>query len=427
MVIALVFTIIIGLGASISFYLLARLKGRLESVNNEVVFLREEKVELAIKIELLQQKNLSFEKKNDLLTQEREQLEHHKQEWNKDKEAILFQLSADLMKKNAEQQNQNSLNQQEAIKKVTENLFKNFENVTTKIASLNDEVKKSSEAINLTNNALLSPGSAGRTAEITLENILKNSGLKEKADLNTVGDYVLQSHFTGLTNDSERESKRPDAVLFFPNDQIAIIDSKSSPHFLDLERARQNGDLEQEKIILGKIKEAFRKHLESLKKKNYSKFLFEEMRNKNSADYKILVIMFLQTEKIMEILRDIDPNFEQKAMEAGIIIASPVGLVNFLSQARVVIDRVKQEKNIEHLKVEVRKLLDNVAMIFKESKELGKSLNKAVGMHSKMTKNLNRGIYSTIKNIAELGIEGKKSAEVNILEEYDVKDDSQDE
>lgn len=431
MLIALISLIVVGCIAAIFFYFFARekqqnaeLKGRFEHTQNEVNFLRLEKEKIEIKsaekVESLQQRIIDFEKQNELLKQAQQQLERQRQEWNKDKETILFQLSEDLMKKNNEQQNKLSLSQQENIAKITEGLFKNFENVTAKMVSLNDDVKKSSEIINLTKQALLSPGAAGRTAEITLENILRNSGLKEKADLNSVGDYVLQSHFSGLSDASNQESKRPDAILFFPGDQIAIIDSKSSPHFFDLEVARQNGDSEQEKILLAKIKDAFRKHLESLKKKDYPKFLFEELRSKNFADCKIMVVMFLQTEKMLDIVRTTDSEFEQKAMEAGVLIASPIGLINFLSQARFVIDRIKQEKNVENLKVEIRRLLDNVALIFRESKELGKSLNKALGAHSKMTKNLNRGIYSTIKNIAELGIEGKRADEVKLLEEYDV-------
>lgn len=436
MLIALISVIIISCIAGIFFYFFAQekqqnaqLKGRFEHTQNEVSFLRFEKEKSEIKstekIDFLQSRILDFEKQNELLKQAQQQLEKQKQDWSKDKETILFQLSEDLMKKNNEQQNKLSLSQQENIAKITENLFKNFENVTAKMVSLNDEVKKSSNVINLTKQALLSPGAAGRTAEITLENILKNSGLKEKADLNSVGDYVLQSHFSGLSTASDQESKRPDAILFFPGDQIAIIDSKSSPHFFDLEVARQNGEVEQEKILLTKIKDAFRKHLESLKKKDYPKFLFEELRSANVADCKILVVMFLQTEKMLDIVRTIDPEFEQRAMESGVIVASPIGLINFLSQARIVIDRIKQEKNVENLKIEVRRLLDNVALIFKESKELGKSLNKALGAHSKMTKNLNRGVYSTIKNIAELGIEGKRADEVKLLEEYDVVSESE--
>ena len=425
MAIALVFTIIIGTCASIFFYFLAKFKSQAERVQNEVDFLRGEKEKSEEKINFLQQKNVHLETQNQLLKSEQQQVERQREEWNKDKETILLQLSENLIKKNNEQQNQISVNQQENIKKITETLFKNFENVTAKVVSLGDDVKKSADIINLTKQALLSPGAAGRTEEITLENILKSSGLKEKADFNSYGDYILQSHFSVVNNASEQESKRPDAILFFPGDQIAIIDSKSSPHFYDLEVARQNGDFEQEKIILAKIKDAFRKHLESLKKKDYSKFLFEELRSKNASDYKILVVMFLQTEKMLDIVRSLDSDFEQKALEAGVILASPIGMINFLSQARIVIDRIKQEKNIEDLKIEVRRLLDNVTMIFRDSRELGKSLNKALGLHSKMVKGLNRGVYSAMKNIAELGIEGKKSGEVKLLEEYDVNDDEE--
>jgi len=425
MAIALVFTIIIGICASMFFYFLAKFKSQAERAQNEVDFLREEKEKSEEKTNFLQQKNVHLETQNQLLKSEQEQIERQREEWNKDKETILLQLSENLIKKNNEQQNQISVNQQENIKKITETLFKNFENVTAKVVSLGDDVKKSADIINLTKQALLSPGAAGRTAEITLENILKSSGLKEKADFNSYGDYILQSHFSVVNNESEQESKRPDAILFFPGDQIAIIDSKSSPHFYDLEVARQSGDFEQEKIILAKIKDAFRKHLESLKKKDYSKFLFEELRSKNASDYKILVVMFLQTEKMLDIVRSLDSDFEQRALEGGVILASPIGMINFLSQARIVIDRIKQEKNIEDLKIEVRRLLDNVTMIFRDSRELGKSLNKALGLHSKMVKGLNRGVYSAMKNIAELGIEGKKSGEVKLLEEYDVNDDEE--
>lgn len=318
--------------------------GKYEHAKGEINFLREEKEKQLNKINFLQEKLLEFEKQNELLKQSAEQLRKNKEEWTKDKETILFQLSEELFRKNNDQQNKLSIEQQENIKKITENLFKDFENIATKVVALNDEVKKSTSENSLIKNALLNPGSAGRTAEITLENILKASNLKEKDHLNAAGDYILQSHFSGIAASGQSEAKRPDAILFFPNDQIAVIDSKSSPHFLELEQAVKNNDSEQEKIIRSKIKDSFRRHLESLHKKDYTKFLFEELLSKNRSDYKILIIMFLQTERMLEIIREIDEGFEQKAWENGIIVVSPVGLINFLSQARFTIDRVKQEK-----------------------------------------------------------------------------------
>ncbi len=423
MIMAFVF---IGLIATISliyFYILMRLKIVNERTKNTCEILQKEREKLEEKVTFLQKEALGFEKQNELLKQAKSQLESQQKEWNENKDLMLLKLSEELIRKNSEQQSKMASSQQEILKKITENLFQNFENVTAKITSLNDEVKKSSDLTNLTRQALLTPGAAGRTAEITLENILKNSGLRPKADLNSDGDYILQSHFSSFNYESQPESKRPDAVVFFPGDQIAIIDSKSSPHFLELEAARQKKEISEEKLILNKIKESFRKHLESLRKKDYGKFLLQEMHNKSLSDQKVLIIMFLQTEKMLEILREIDRDFEQKALESGIIIATPIGLINFLSQARIVIDRIKQEKNIESLKTAIQRLLDNIAVIFKESKELGKALNKAYSLQSKMTKTLNRGIYSAVKNISELGIDGKKSGEISLLEEFENKEE----
>ena len=108
-------------------------------------------------------------------------------------------------------------------------------------------------------------------------------------------------------------------------------------------------------------------------------------------------------------------------MEKGIIVTSPIGLVNLLSQARIVIDRIKQEKNIEILKIEVKKLLDKISVIFKDCGDRGKSLNKALSYHDKITKSLNRGIHSSIEKISELGIDSKKSVNINKIEEFDIE------
>lgn len=402
------------------------MKGRFQQLQQEFEQLRQEKnlnqQQYLQKIEALQNKVFDFETKNKLLEYQTKNLEQEKQEWSHNKEVILHKLSEEIIKKSHEQQVKISANQEHNIKKITTDLFKNFENVTAKVTSLNDQIQKSSKDIELTKSALLNPGSSGKSAEITLENILKNSGLKEKQNLQAQGDYILQSHFSGFDYKSDSAGKRPDAILFFSNDQIAVIDSKSSSHFLELEQARQDNDLEQEKIILGKIKESFRKHVESLKKKDYAKFLFQDLLNKKSSDVKIMIIMFLQTEKMLDIIHETDPDFSRRAMESGIIIATPIGLINLLSQARIVIDRIKQEKNIEILKIEVRKLLDKIAVIFKDSSEIGKSLNKALNYHDKMTKSLNRGVYSSIEKISELGIDSKKSTNINKIEELATKE-----
>lgn len=420
MAITLVFLSISIILTGLIFIITTRNRFLNQKNSNEIEELTKKNQDLSQENSNLVAQNFDLQKEQILLEQSNRHLEEKGKEWSLEKETALLQLSEKLLLKNQEQQDKNSKNQEDNLKKITEGLFKDFENVTSKVTSLNDQVKESSKDINLTKQALLNPGSAGRTAEITLENILKSSGLREKENLQSSGDYILQSHFSDFSTNNNVGS-RPDALLFFPGDQVAIIDSKSSPHFIELEEAIMHGDEEREKELLTKIKESFRRHLESLKKKDYAKSLFENLLNKNSKDYKILIIMFLQTEKMLNIVGKVDPTFEQKALESGVIVSSPIGLVNFLSQARIVIDRTKQQKNVEDLKIAVGRLLDNVSVVFKESKDLGKSLNKALTTHNKMAKTLNKGIYSSIQNISDLGIEGKKSGKITLIEEHDIE------
>lgn len=401
---------------------LASYQGRFEQTIAEIEFLKIERNSAHQEIKSLQDKILEFEKQNELLKHSFADLERQKKEWSTQKGVELFKLSEELLKKNQEQQSQLSKIQEENIAKITENLFKNFADITAKISTLDQDVKKSSEIINLTKNALLNPASAGRLAEITLENILKSSGLKEKSDIHGVGDYILQSYFTAV----ELESKRPDAILFLPNNNIVIIDSKSSSHFLELCKIRRsnldnadNNSGKEEKEILVKIKESAKRHVEELKKRDYGRFLSQELKTKNVADYKISLVMFLQTEQILEIIKDADSNFEQRALDSGIIVATPIGLIHLLSQVRYVIDRIKQQENIESLKNEVAKLLDNIAVIFKDSKELGRSLVKSLTFYNKIARNLNRGVLTSSRNISELGIMTQKSSTIKALEEYD--------
>lgn len=396
---------------------LRNFKGRYEHAQVEINGLYAEKDKMMLQINTLNQQILQFEKQKELLQQGIIQLEKEKSEWEKNRTAILAQLSEELIKKNHEQQIKLTESQQENVKQTTENLFRNFESVMAKVKNLDEEVKKSSEIAMQTRNALLTPGHAGRTAEITLENILKASGLKERTTLDSVGDYILQSHFA---NANEAETKRPDAILFLPNNYILIIDSKSSSHFLDLFEARKNHDEANEKAILAKLKESMRRHVEGLKKRDYAKFFNDEMRLNNFSDYKVMNVMFLQTEQMLETVSEIDQQFFYKTMESGIHIATPISLIHLLNNAKFLIDRIKQQENILELKHEVAKLLDHIFFVTRESKEVGNNLKRGLKAYNEMSKRFNSKIIPAIKNIGDLGISSKKSDEIRLLENYDI-------
>lgn len=356
-------------------------------------------------VEVLNEKVAEYNKRNELLKQQQENLQKEKQEWAIQKETMLHKLSEELIRKNNEEQHKFGQNNQENIKKITEELFKNFENVVNKVSSLNDDMKKTADEVSLTKNALLNPSGAGRTSEITLENILRSSGLREKTSNESGGDFILQSHFAG----QDRSGKRPDAVVFLPNNHILIIDSKSSSHFLDLQKNIDDKNQILEREISAKIKDAMRKHVEDLKKKDYAKSKLEELGLADiihSGQIPIITtVMFLQTEKMLDTLSRLDSDIEQKALDAGINILSPIGLINLLNQAKFTIDRARQDKNILQLKIEIKKVIESIYTLFERSSEIGEAIGKSFKSYNKFVGTFNNRFLPRINNMSKLGVE----------------------
>lgn len=389
-------------------------KGKFEEGQNIMQDLKIQNQILQKKLEEKSQKLSDFEKQNELLKQASELLLQEKEEWTKNKEKILLNFSEELIRKNNEEQAKFSKNQEERITKINADLYKNFENVLNKVSSLQDDVVKSNQEITLTKNALLNPTGAGKSAEITLENILKKSGLKEKLNMNDVGDYILQSHFLG----SDNSARKPDAIVFLPNNHNYIIDSKSSAFFLDLQKAIDAKDSILEEQMRKKLKETMRGHLEDLKKRDYSGAKEYSETIKNNHNQIFTTVMFLQTEKMLQILEEIDSSFTEKALDLGIWVTTPIGLYNLLSQAKLTIRQVKQEENIEGLKIELKKLIGNIADMLKHASDIGKAASKTVQFYDKFAASFNNRFLVRVNNLNKMGIESDKKTINQKLERY---------
>lgn len=398
-------------------------KGRFSEAENAIINLRSQLNKNKEESAIASNKILAFEKNNSLLEQEKENLQKEKQEWGEKKQAILFQLSEELIKKNNMQQDDFGKKQKEVIEKTVAGLNEKFTNILNKVGSLDDDVKKTFADISFTKNALLSPGGAGKVAEITLENILQASGLKEKDTINAVGDFILQSHFF----DQNKVGKRPDAMVFLPKDHILIIDSKASSHFLELQQALDNDDAQNKKDVELKLKESMRRHLDDLKKRDYANAKAQELDLQDFSNAKktpiITTIMFLQTERMLEIARRLDPEFERRALELGIQILSPVGLINLLHQVRFLIDNIRQEKNIEKLRIEIRKLMESVGTMFKRSGEMGDAITKSLKTYNKFAGTFNSRFLPRIVNMGRLGIQTESKNNIEKLKKISLDGD----
>tara|TARA_B110000259_G_scaffold188471_1_gene247840 strand:+ start:3615 stop:5030 length:1416 start_codon:yes stop_codon:yes gene_type:complete len=401
-------------------YLLSSYVGRFEQLEITNKESKEENKHLVNQIDNLKGGLASIEVKKQLLNQKTENLEKEKLNWGKEKETLLLQLSEELIRKNREDQEKFSQKQAEEIKKITENLFQNFESITNKVSSLDDDVRKSIDDINLTKNALLNPGGAGRTSEITLENILKSSGLQKKRNSDSTGDYILQSHFS----DSSNNSKRPDALIFLPDNHILIIDSKSSSHFLELQKTKNENNQEQTKEVESKLRDRMNNHLSDLKKRSYAKSKLEDWDLKNifgkNVEPIISTAMFLQSEKMLDIIREISPNFEQKTLDEKIWLIGPIGLINLLNQSKFIINHKKQEKNIDNLRVEVKKMIESVGIILTKSQDVGKNLYRSMRSFNEFATSFNGNFLKKISNMNELGIEFDRKHFKELIKKYDI-------
>lgn len=391
---------------------------QLEIINQE---LKEQNKAFSSQINNLKENLANIETKKQLIEQKSQNLEEEKANWQNEKGELLHKLSEELIRKNKEDQDKFSQNQKEEIKKVTENIFQNFENISNKVSSLNDDLKKSSAEINLTKNALLNPGGAGAAAEITLENILKASGLQQKISFSAVGDYILQSHFS----DEENNAKRPDAMIFLPDNNILIIDSKSSKYFIELQVAKEQKNQDLITEISGKIKDRMKIHLEDLKKKSYAKSKLEDLDFKdifgNNDKPKITTAMFLQTEKMLDIVNEIYPEFPQKCLEEKIYLVGPFSLIHLLNQSKFIINSKKREKNFDNLLIEVKKMIESVGVLLVKSQDVGKNLFKSMKSFNEFGKSFNSRFLPRISKVNDLGIEFNNKNFKNMIEIYPIE------
>ncbi|MDD2840543.1 MAG: DNA recombination protein RmuC [Rickettsiales bacterium] len=370
-------------------------------------------------LEILKNNLHNIEKQSELIKQEKENLLQEKSEWQNEKAKLLKEISYNIIQENIKQNTELQEKNKKEIENITKNLHDNFTGVLEKIKSLNDDTEKTETELDLIKRGLLNPTGAGLTSETTLSNILKSSNLKEKQAKNEIGDYILQTSFN--TQNNEEDTKRPDGIIYLPNNNYVIIDSKSSKHFLELQQSIDNQNLEEIKEIKRKIKDRMNKHLSDLGSKDYQKAQMDYLNLNKKSNATIMTVMFLQTERMLEIIREIDPNFELKCYESNVFVATPIGLVNLLNQAKYSIQKEKQNLNFDNLKDELRKLFDNFGNLFSHSKNLGKSLEKSIGEYNSFADTFNKKILLRFKNMEKIGIESNKmSFETKKLDTYQI-------
>ena len=368
--------------SKISFlqFLLDERNKSLEELNGKYDFAVNEKIENIKHIEQIVAKVQQQEK----LINDFENITKKSQELTK---ASLFELGNELSKQliaihRTETEGNRKLSE-ENIKTNAEKFNAEFERIVNMVGALKNGVEKSQGTVDLIKNSLLSPSGAGKLAEITLENILKASGLKNGLD------FSMQYNLSGENNNK----LRPDAVIFLPSNNIMIIDAKASKFLID----------ESENIE--RLVKTMNFHLKSLASKDYAENMKLAGNLANRIKYaNIITLMFLPSEHAIEKIVEADSDFLNKAWNLNIFPVGPAGLMNMLSFAKFQIaENLMLHNNLEIIE-EVKKLINSISSLAEYSAKLGSNISSLVGNYDKFAASFNRNFLSKAKNISNLGV-----------------------
>lgn len=290
----------------------------------------------------------------------------------------------DLYRKDSEE---NRKITEENISKNVAKFNEKFEKINNYVVELNSKFNKSESDINLIKNAMMNPIGAGKLAEVTLENILSNSGLQKNID------YNIQPNF--FSEDNSR--LRPDAVIHISDENFVLIDAKASKFLIEL---NEESDSSKTNFI-----KTINSHVKSLISKDYYGNLIESSKSYNNKS-RSFTVMFLHAESAVEKIAKYDPSVIEKAWANNIFIVGPTGLMNILSLAKFQIMELKRSHNYDLIIQEIKGLVDAAVSVSEHLKRLGVNIQSTFKYYDKLVGSFNKTFISKIKKVKQLGIGG---------------------
>ena len=312
--------------------------------------------------------------------------------------ATASELSSKLLEDHKRESGAANKDAEERVRKTTEALLTQVQELTKTIAALNKQVDQNRDTMDTVWRALSSPGGAGHFAEIGLENSLKSFGLEKGRD------FMIQHTIEG-------KGIRPDAVVFLPGSTVLVIDSKASKFLLDL--AADDGAANQEESYRN-LGRTMNQHLKSMADKNYKAEIVASYREagRNGEIKRIMTVMYLPNEGAVEKLLRADGEFVRKATRLEMTIAGPSALACLIGFARVEIDLGKQAENHERIIQGTQALLDSISIVVEHTQRVGKGLRTAAESYVKLTSSINTRLLPRTHGLLAHGVRPQRHGEI---------------
>lgn len=299
-------------------------------------------------------------------------------------ELLLEPLDKDIrnFRKKIEEMHEKDISQHASLKEFLKNL-----QVT--------QNKLSQEAQNLTTALKGDTKKQGDWGEFILERTLEASGLVKGVE------FSMQQSF---------DHKRPDAIIYLPENKSIIVDSKVSLTAYERYISSENDEHQRQSIKEHLI--SVKKHVDELSKKDYSSI--EQI---NCPDF---VLLFIPIEPAFGLALREDKELYQYAFDRKIVLVTSTTLMATIKTVANLWKLEKQNKNANDIANRAGLLYDKFVGFIKNLDEIGDSLQKANAAHEKAIRKLSVGSGNLLGQVSKLQKLGVRTEE-NSLSQFNQK------
>ncbi|MEM7681919.1 MAG: DNA recombination protein RmuC [Planctomycetota bacterium] len=235
--------------------------------------------------------------------------------------------------------------------------------------------------------ALKRPGVRGRWGELQLRRVVELAGMIEHCD------FDEQASVT----DDQDQRLRPDLVVRLPADRTIVIDAKTSLQaYLDAHEAES--EAEQERHMARHV-EQIEEQVKLLARKNY------QAQFERSPDF---VVLFIPGESFLQAAAGRDGQLMERAMNRGVLIASPMTLIALLKAVAM----GWREQRLAESAEEIRKLgvemHERFGVLSDKLEKLGRAVHNSVKSYNDVVGSFEGRLLVTARKFRELGADSHK-------------------
>jgi len=395
-----------------------------EDSNNKLEEYKDEVKDLKLQVEEINNRliesNSSLRERDTTVTERERNLKELKEQFETQKNSLKdeFQvLSNNILKENQESL---SVKNQEGISSLIEPLKEKIisfqqrvnevhneqtagrsklESQITNLVTLNNNLKD--EAGNLAKALKNNKKTLGNWGELQVEKLLEGAGLVKGRE------YKREDSF----RNAEHEIRRPDFVIYLPENKHIIIDSKVSLN--DYVLSVNAGSDEEREIALKSHVQCVSNHIESLAGKNYS-----NLDGLNSPDF---IFMFMPMETAYLAAFEASPDLFSKAYENKIAVVTPNTLLPILRTVASLWNIDKQNLSTKQLALAAEKIYDKLRVFSEKFIKVESQIETVRKSYQDAHNTLSgsRSLINMAEGFKDLGIKVNKSLPATLIEESD--------